>query len=218
MCLVSSQRLAVVLCIALNAINLNSAATNTWTAITPDSAKGISVNADKQQQRQERLKTFQDGESFQVSDDIAVSATEQPILPSKADEKTMIIGGVYHNYRSSYVGNKSGTRISNRNRLGALVDVDNKIDQAAENGNLNEKLTERQPISEFENEIRYNVGPGVNISVDKDQELVSVFLDEDCLKDVFTGKNSQLINCGSSEMTLILNQSSHMFITVTYVL
>lgn len=39
-----------------------------------------------------------------------------------------------------------------------------------------------------DDEIKYNVGPGVNISVDAKHELVNVFLDEDCLKDVFTGK------------------------------
>lgn len=185
MCPVSSQRLALVLCIALNAINVNSAATNTWTAIT---AEQIAAGQQQQPQRQERLKAFQDGESFQVGDGINVSAedNEQPLLPYKAaaaEDKTVLktlIGGVYHNYRSSYVGNKSGSRIMNRNRLDAVAEVDNKIDEEA-------MAPAAKPSSDFDNEIRYNVGPGVNISVDKTQELVSVFLDEDCLKDVFTG-------------------------------
>lgn len=37
-------------------------------------------------------------------------------------------------------------------------------------------------------ELKYNVGPGVNISMDTSKELVNVYLDEDCLKDVFSGK------------------------------
>lgn len=187
MCPVSSQRIALILCVALNAISVHSAATNTWTAINAETAVNSQQPAQPQHQRQERLKVFQDGDSFQVS-----AADEQkPLLPAKlgAEEKSVlntVIGGVYHNYRSSYVGNKvqGGTRLSNRNRLGALIDVDNQIDN---DDNETDAIVEPQPSNEFENEIRYNVGPGVNISVDKNQELVSVFLDEDCLKDVFTG-------------------------------
>lgn len=36
-------------------------------------------------------------------------------------------------------------------------------------------------------EVKYNVGPGVNIGLERSRELVNVYLDEDCLKDVFTG-------------------------------
>lgn len=41
-------------------------------------------------------------------------------------------------------------------------------------------------------EIKYNVGPGVNISLEPEKELVNVYLDEDCLKDVFTGLYSYI--------------------------
>lgn len=47
-----------------------------------------------------------------------------------------------------------------------------------------------QPNQIFDDdEVKYNVGPGVNISVEPNKELVNVYLDEDCLKDVFTGNS-----------------------------
>lgn len=88
-----------------------------------------------------------------------------------------------HNYRSSYVSNKS-TRLANKNRIVGLANAPN---ENTEDFTL-KKRKKKKPINEFGNEIKYNVGPGVNISVEMDKELVSVYLDEDCLKDVFTGK------------------------------
>lgn len=40
----------------------------------------------------------------------------------------------------------------------------------------------------FDGEYRYNIGPGVNISLDMKQDVVSVNLDEDCLKEILLGR------------------------------
>lgn len=194
MCLVSNQRLALVWCLALNAINLNSGATNSWTAIS-SSSDSSERDAGAEIPQYSRYDTsFQDGDSFQVSDDISVVSAadgEQPLLPSKGTATINNIGGVYHNYRSSY---KSATRTPNHGNDGtSLTDIDNKLDEMDTDDGLIAQNDPPKEVNDFENEIRYNVGPGVNISVDKNKELVSVFLDEDCLKDVFTGNANDQI-------------------------
>lgn len=88
------------------------------------------------------------------------------------------------NFRSSYVGSKLSRRVTPAN---------DDVTKSAEV----EVTTEKTPLikskrkfnNDFSEEIKYNVGPGVNIGVEKEKELVSVYLDEDCLKDVFTGMN-----------------------------
>lgn len=88
------------------------------------------------------------------------------------------IGGVQHNYRSSYVGNRLNRRVASTPK---------QVD-ASTTEHIPLIKTKRKFDNEFNEEIKYNVGPGVNIGVEKEKELVSVYLDEDCLKDVFTGK------------------------------
>lgn len=193
MCLISNQRLALVLCLALNAINLNSGATNSWTAISSSSDSLERADDAEIPQYSRYDATIQDGDSFQVSDDISVVSAadgEQPLLPSKGTATINNIGGVYHNYRSSY---KSATRTPNNNDGTSLTDIDNKLEEMDANEGFIVQPEPPKEVNDFENEIRYNVGPGVNISVDKTKELVSVFLDEDCLKDVFTGNTGDLL-------------------------
>lgn len=187
MCPLSSRGLALVLCFVLNAVSLNSGATNAWTAVSSEKLSGTKSN-----RANDQLSYFPDADKFQVADDFGASAVgeEQPLLPGKSDKEKPLnnIGsGLFHNYRSSYVGDKT-LRSPSRNHVGTMVDVGNKIDEVDSNEELQLRNRRRKPLSDFENEIKYNVGPGVNISVDKTKELVSVFLDEDCLKDVFTGE------------------------------
>lgn len=88
------------------------------------------------------------------------------------------------NYRSSYIGGvktNMNRKILNHRTSARVIDAESNVP------NNTETKVERKN-DEFGNEIKYNVGPGVNISVEKEKELVSVYLDEDCLKDVFTGK------------------------------
>lgn len=88
------------------------------------------------------------------------------------------------NFRSSYVGSKLSRRIT------TAVNNDEHTKNAVITPATEEIpiiKTKRKLNEDFNDEIRYNVGPGVNIGVEKEKELVSVYLDEDCLKDVFTG-------------------------------
>lgn len=91
--------------------------------------------------------------------------------------RNAVVGGVQHNYRSSYVGNRLNRRVAT-----------NKQFEATTTEQLPLAKAKRKLTNEFNDEVKYNVGPGVNIGVEKDKELVSVYLDEDCLKDVFTGE------------------------------
>lgn len=128
------------------------------------------------------------GDVVQVAHDIEASVDD----PATVDTKKVVVNSVgtakrlrnavyssrHNSYRSSYVGNKF-------DRRAALEDTTEVESNATEQGpSIKAK---RKLYNEFNDEIKYNVGPGVNIGVEKDKELVSVYLDEDCLKDVFTG-------------------------------
>ncbi|XP_031620725.1 uncharacterized protein LOC116339158 [Contarinia nasturtii] len=106
------------------------------------------------------------------------------VVPSKVDHAknihNAIVGGVQHNYRSSYVGNRLNRRYPTA--------TNKQVDSIASTEQTTLIKAKRKLTNEFNDEIKYNVGPGVNIGVEKDKELVSVYLDEDCLKDVFTGR------------------------------
>lgn len=111
----------------------------------------------------------------------AINAKYEAIdaVPKSEHAKNMRnIGGVQHNYRSSYVGN----------RLNRRVGTAAKQVEVATTEQIPIIKAKRKFDNDFSEEIKYNVGPGVNIGVEKEKELVSVYLDEDCLKDVFTGK------------------------------
>lgn len=92
------------------------------------------------------------------------------------------------NFRSSYVGSKLSHRVTPAN---------DEVIKSAEVKVTTEETplikSKRKFNHDLNEEIKYNVGPGVNIGVEKEKELVSVYLDEDCLKDVFTGRNT--MNC-----------------------
>ncbi|XP_055324067.1 uncharacterized protein LOC129578872 [Sitodiplosis mosellana] len=115
--------------------------------------------------------------------DVVESATKSnPGVVSKIEHaksiRNAVVGGVQHNYRSSYVGN----------RLNRRVAVATKVAEVPTTDEIPLVKAKRKLTNEFNEEIKYNVGPGVNIGVEKEKELVSVYLDEDCLKDVFTGR------------------------------
>lgn len=105
------------------------------------------------------------------------------VVLSKADHakniRNAIVGGVQHNYRSSYVGNRLNRRYATA--------TNKQVDSITSTEQIPLIKAKRKLTNEFNDEIKYNVGPGVNIGVEKEKELVSVYLDEDCLKDVFTG-------------------------------
>lgn len=117
--------------------------------------------------------------------DVVESATKSNpgVVVSKVEHaksiRNAVVGGVQHNYRSSYVGNRLNRRVAPAAAKQVEVTTTEEIPLVK---------AKRKLTNEFSEEIKYNVGPGVNIGVEKEKELVSVYLDEDCLKDVFTGK------------------------------
>lgn len=99
--------------------------------------------------------------------------------------------GLYQNYKSSYVGNKT---IGATDTLATptIEDVENRIEEVEQPkpNKVKRKKSKKaaaKPVVTPSPELKYNVGPGVNLSLDSEKELVNVYLDEDCLKDVFTG-------------------------------
>lgn len=115
--------------------------------------------------------------------------------------------GLYQTYRTSYVGNQTVADL-----VGPLeMMIENKLDDDSEPGRHSSvaagaptkakkrktktKKKHLKAVGEFPgDDVKYNVGPGVNVSLDPEKELVNVYLDEDCLKDVFTGINLILKN------------------------
>lgn len=140
----------------------------------------------------------------------ATSATAAPFNPTQANVNPAkdvefnkrikplknFVMGLYNNYRSTYMGNASLESIITADNTDGMTpvpidDVGNRLDDLVRPKKLKRKLKQKKKHlnSIFEDELKYNVGPGVNVSLDTDKELVNVFLDKDCLKDVFTGNH-----------------------------
>lgn len=131
-------------------------------------------------------------------------STQSSVNPAKDAEfnnrikplKNFVMG-LYNNYRSTYMGNASlESSLTSDNSDGVTPvplddDVENRLDDLVRPKKPKRKLKPKKKHlnSIFDDELKYNVGPGVNVSLDKDKELVNVFLDEDSLKDVFSGNN-----------------------------
>lgn len=66
----------------------------------------------------------------------------------------------------------------NRRKSGTSPQVDNKLDKSQFGKSF---------VDVEENLPRYDIGPGVNLTLDVPREIVNVNLDEDYMKDVFQG-------------------------------
>lgn len=144
-----------------------------------------------------------DAESLNASQNAAELKQDEKSEPAKNPRN---VGGVIqHNFRSSYVGNRLNRRVATATAApmaqkhqpivaevaSSTTTSDNNSDHDDDDDNdahIPVIKAKRKFDNDFSEEIKYNVGPGVNIGVEKEKELVSVYLDEDCLKDVFTGK------------------------------
>lgn len=168
-----NKKLAFLLCFLINIIHFNECSTQVseLASITTNKGQGDRSNAPTEP----------------VNDELLVG---------KSKQLRNVVMGSMHNYRSSYVGTKSRRLASGNNQGGSSNVLNNRIDIpiTSEESQLT-KTKKKEPINEFGEEIKYNVGPGVNISVEVDKELVSVYLDEDCLKDVFTGNSLFQCHC-----------------------
>lgn len=108
---------------------------------------------------------------------------------------------LYQNYRSAYLNQTLGSMLGVTPDQIEEVIGDNTVEEAAADPEVvvstkkekrrKNKLKRKNNVNSIAggvDELKYNVGPGVNISMDTSRELVNVYLDEDCLKDVFSGK------------------------------
>lgn len=115
---------------------------------------------------------------------------EPPQFTQRIKPLTNFMMGLYNNYRSTYMGNQTIDKVDSGARLPEQMhEVENKIEEIKPKKKRSKlKLKKKQTLEqEIDYEMKYNVGPGVNVSLDTTKELVNVYLDEDCLKDVFTG-------------------------------
>lgn len=183
--LIPNKKVVLLLCFTINILHLIECSTESH----PDKVHGATT-----------VHKPNNAESLDVSQNGTKLKHDDSAVPSKSEHGKHLrnVGGVVqHNYRSSYVGNRLNRRVATATAT-AIAQKQQPVaaevastTAAAVNDDDNIPLikAKRKFDSEFSEEIKYNVGPGVNIGVEKEKELVSVYLDEDCLKDVFTGKS-----------------------------
>lgn len=135
----------------------------------------ISAATTKSWQHSDKMKALESSRASvqlkknKISDKLAYFDNVQPT-------QSMSAMGGFENH--SDVRRKSGTGSSG-------VQVNNKLDRI-NTGKAFIDMEEKLP--------RYDIGPGVNLTLDVPREIVNVNLDEDYLKDVFQGKRYILIN------------------------
>lgn len=171
-----NKHVAFLLCFIINITHLYECATE------------INVSTDDLQPTDQPIPIVNVNESTET-----VAAASAPITSRQL--RKVVMG----NYRSSYVGGTKSNRrlpssinqyqVSNTNRQ---LDDGSSSNEAAETVATTTAKTKKKQLApivdEFGDEIKYNVGPGVNVGIEKNRGLVSLYLDEDCLKDVLTGK------------------------------
>lgn len=183
--LILNKKVVLLLCFTINILHFIECSTESH----PDKVHGATVHKSN------------NAESLDVSQNVTKLKLDDSV-PSKSEHAKNLrnMGGVVqHNYRSSYVGNRLNRRVATataapiaQKQQPIIAEVASPTTTAShdddDDANIPLIKAKRKFDSEFSEEIKYNVGPGVNIGVEKEKEIVSVYLDEDCLKDVFTGK------------------------------
>lgn len=209
----SSKKLFLIICVTLNIVDLNGDK-KLWSSsygpnFDPDFPQFTPFNSDQfinvesdvsvsenSEQSDDHVMDNSDDKSDktpeQLNGEPQYFYSEKNLLPAKDIQfherikplKNFVMG-LYQNYRSTYLDNKTMYGLTSK-----LQEVENKI----ENVDVNEeavkpkrKTKKKSKKPKLGDDVKYNVGPGVNVSLDHDKELVNVYLDEDCLKDVFTG-------------------------------
>lgn len=175
--LILNKKVVLLLCFTVNILHFIECSTDSH----PDKVHGAT---DHKSNNADLLNVSQNVTKLKQHDDSVTSKSEH-------GKNIRNIGGVVqHNYRSSYVGNRLNRRVATATAT-ATPSAQKQQQTVAEVADDHIPLikAKRKFDNDFSEEIKYNVGPGVNIGVEKEKELVSVYLDEDCLKDVFTGKS-----------------------------
>lgn len=209
----SSRKIFFVICVALNIVDLNCDK-KLWSSsygpnfdqdfpqftpfssdqfINVESDVSVSGNSDTADDHAVNSAPVQTSDPEQLNGEPQYFYTEKVVNPIRKGEfseriqplKNFVLG-LYQNYRSTYLDNKTMYEVTPK-----MKDIENKLDVAEvtsdEPTKTKRKTKKKSKKPKFGEEMRYNVGPGVNVSLDHDKELVNVYLDEDCLKDVFTG-------------------------------
>lgn len=211
----------LLLCVALHFVNINSGANSnkksSWNRAAPkpnfdpeypqftpfnsDEFVRSDVSADENEQIDNDY-YYQNNSAEQVSANDRLYGNGQftaPIvnkdvadLQERLKPLKNLFMGLYQNYKSSYVGNKTMAMPDPLLAAATIEEMENRIEEVEQPKpnkvkRKKSKKTAAKPVVMPPPETKYNVGPGVNLSLDSEKELVNVYLDEDCLKDVFTG-------------------------------
>lgn len=206
----SSKKLFFVICVALNIVDLNCDK-KLWSSsygpnfdpdfpqFTPFSGdqfinveSDVSVSGgnepaeDSTEAKQSTNEPEQsNGEPQYFYSEKVVNPVKTPQFSERIQPLKNFVMGLYQNYRSTYLDNKTMYEITPK-----MKEVENKLDDGEvkeEPSKVKRRIKKKSKKPKYGDDVRYNVGPGVNVSLDHDKELVNVYLDEDCLKDVFTG-------------------------------
>lgn len=140
-----------------------------------------------------------------LADDLDIPTVTPPKFGKLSDKKAKplrsIFMGLYRNYKSTYLGNKTSLEYTK-----SLKDVDqDKLLKKPLERKLTTKKKKNRKIKtkkkskrgtvkksdpliySYDNEYRYEIGQGVNVTLDMNQEMVSVNLDEENIKDILLG-------------------------------
>lgn len=121
--------------------------------------------------------------SWQHPDAIKQLETSRASVPAKKikiSDKLGHINAVQPTLMSAMGGFENHSATRKKSSPVVVATVNNKLDKI-QSGKAFVGLEENLP--------RYDIGPGVNLTLDVAREIVNVNLDEDYMKDVFRGKD-----------------------------
>lgn len=137
------------------------------------------------------------GNKTEIEDEVTSSTTPRlgKLSNQKAKPLRSIFMGLYRNYKSTYLGNKTALEYTK-----SLKDVEEpkKIPErkivTKKRKDKTKKKSKRGTVKKsdpliytYDNEYRYELGQGVNLTLDMNQDTVSVNLDEENIKDILLG-------------------------------
>lgn len=119
----------------------------------------------------------------------------------KAKPLRSIFMGLYRNYKSTYLGNKTSLEYTKSLKDVERVEEEKKRPErkALSSNKKNKKVKSKKKskrgtvkksdplIYSYDNEYRYEIGQGVNLTLDMNKDMVSVNLDEENIKDILLG-------------------------------
>ncbi|XP_055848482.1 uncharacterized protein LOC129913706 [Episyrphus balteatus] len=131
---------------------------------------------------------------------------QHKVFEKKAKPLRNIFLGIYKNYKSTYLGNRTSSQyrelLKDRHAVATTtteetpttVESSQKLRKKKKKRRKNKKKRagatsgEDPLIYSHDEEYRYNFGTGVNMSLDMKNDLVSLNLNEECLKDILLGR------------------------------